>query len=151
MTGHWPCTAATAAAALWLAACGGSDPGTDERAGPLQTQYETLLTQAEAAREDVQSLALPGPCTTDSQCSTLTLASPLPPCYDDERHDYSTASPQAAAAEAAARRHHALARQARAIAPSRPVRAGCFTQVELAPLICENSRCQRGLRVGAGS
>lgn len=147
-------------AATVLVACGGVDspePVTvlppqeqpvQEAPSPVpltpQQQYEALLNEASQAKAEAEANAANGPCTADEQCSTLTFRDPLPPCYFTSILDYSTASPTAALASAAADRYAVAALAAEAIAPPPNIIASCVSQPEVRPLACIQGSCQRG-------
>lgn len=143
-----------AMATVLLVACGGNDAQESTSGQPasetptLEAQYQALLTQANAAKAEAEAHAQSGPCTSDAQCATLVFRSPLAPCFDTTTLDYSTASENAAVAEAAAARYATAAAQAEAIAPPSNVSGSCFTNVDLTPLACIDNRCQRGFVFG---
>ena len=132
---------------LFLGACGGSDDTPTSRPQTQEEQYQALLESATQAKAEAVLLAAAEPCSSDSQCSTLSFRDPFPPCHFTSSVDYSMAAPTAAAASAAAANYDSLARQAEAIAAPSNITGSCSTNVDLKPLICLENKCQRGFRI----
>jgi hypothetical protein len=116
---------------------------------PTISQYEMLISAAASKSAEVQSLVDASPCTQSSQCSTLVLQHQQPPCFFNDRYDYSLASPTAAAASAAASEYNALAAQASAVRPPSNISGSCSQNVTLMPLNCVANRCIRQFVVSA--
>jgi len=137
-------------ASLVIAACGGSSETEAVAPQPTQAeQYQSLLISANEARVEAVALAASGPCTSDGQCASLAFRSSLPPCYETTTIVYSLATPTAAAASAAAAKYNTIAGEAESIAPPSSSTGSCFENVDLRPLICLESSCQRGFRLGS--
>jgi hypothetical protein len=140
-------TASTLLTALFLQACGGT--ATEEPA-MVQSEHERLRDEAAAKLLQVRALVENTPCTQSSQCSSLTLQPQLPPCFFNERYDYSLISPTANAASAAAADYNSLSERAYALEPASNVSGSCFQNVDVTPLNCVANKCVRQLVFGPG-
>lgn len=101
-------------AVLSLAACGGGGVGISDA-----ERYQQAVDQANQAQATARALGVPSPCQTNQQCGLLTFMEPTR-CPNQTYQVYSTASPSAAAASAAAGQQVTLAHQAIALDPNPP-------------------------------
>ena len=127
--------------ALVLQACGGgsnNDPDT-----PAQPESEQLRNQTAIKAQEVEALVETTPCSASSQCQTLVLQPKSPPCFFSRRLDYSTASPKANAASAAATEYNALSARAFDLEPPSNVSGSCSENIDFTPLNCVQNKCVR--------
>ena len=133
--------------AATLQACGGTAA---EEPLPVVSEYERLREEAAAKSLQVQALVDPTPCTQSSQCSSLTLQPQLPPCFFNQRYDYSLVSPTASAASSAAGEYNSLSARAYALQPPSNTSGSCSQNVDLTPLNCVSNKCVRQFVFGPG-
>ena len=134
-------------ALLVAAACGGTDE--ISVSGPTQEeQFAAIQARASEARAQVEALASTEPCTASSQCSVLVLRRGFVRCASETVIDYSTASPTAQAASAAADRFNELQTLAEPLAPPDNTTGSCTQLVNLMPLHCIANKCVRAFYVG---
>jgi hypothetical protein len=116
--------------------CGGTPK---EEPIPIQSEYERLIEEASAKRNQVEALIQDTPCTEHSHCSTLTLNAGLP-CAQRE-YVYSLISSTASAASAAASEFNSLSIRASALQPPSNVSTLCIESVRLQLPGCIANKC----------
>jgi hypothetical protein len=120
-----------------LGACTGSDPA--------PTEFETLEAEASAQATTTRTLAVSTPCSEVSQCGKLYLQPTRGVCAFPTVLAYSTVSPTARQAEAAATAQNATAARAFPLQPGGiPPNVSCVTGFPDAPLVCERGACVMG-------
>jgi hypothetical protein len=120
-----------------LAACGGGGDGSESAA----SRYQQAVDQANAMEATSRNLGVPTPCQQNSQCGVLTFLEPTR-CPTQTYLVYSTASPSATAASAAAGQQVTLAQQAIALDPA-PPQPCPLSPVRAPPLpVCMTGVCQ---------
>ena len=114
-----------------VAGCGGGGTSAVD-------QIDVLRAQALAKETEAKALAVDQPCLTDSQCKVLDFSPSDANCTTISTKAYSSISPTASQAEAAAAEQRAFASQARSLLP--PGSTVC-PMIARAPARCEAGKC----------